>query len=329
MHSDTALALREVYTRGLNAAPDGFRLVQMSTSTGTSSRLLAKARAYFALTKPRVIELLLISTVPTMILAERGVPNLWLVLGVLFGGALSAGSANAFNCYIDADIDSVMGRTKNRPLVTGELTKQEALVFAWTIGIISVLFFAVFVNLLSALLSLAAILFYVFVYTLGLKRRTPQNIVWGGAAGAMPALIGWAAVTNEISLAALVLFLIIFLWTPPHYWPLSIKYQEDYKNANVPMLPVVSKKSVVTGQIILYSWAYFASTLLLIPIADMGIVYSSIAIASGVWFMVEAYKLASDTRAEKSPNPMRLFHGSISHLTLLFLAIAIDPLLNF
>ena len=300
----------------------------MSTSQQLSTRLITKVRAYFALTKPRVIELLLISTVPTMILAQQGIPNLWLILGVLFGGALSAGSANAFNCYIDVDIDRVMGRTKNRPLVTGELTTKEALVFAWSIGIVSVVFFAVFVNLLSALLSLSAILFYVFVYTLGLKRRTPQNIVWGGAAGAMPALIGWAAVTNEISLSAIVLFLIIFLWTPPHYWPLSIRYQDDYRNANVPMLPVVSKIEVVTGQIVLYSWAYFAATLLLIPVADMGLIYSAIALVSGVWFMLESYKLARATKLNQESNPMRLFHGSISHLTLIFLAIAIDPLIN-
>ena len=300
----------------------------MSTSQQLSARLLSKVRAYFALTKPRVIELLLISTVPTMILAQQGIPSLWLILGVLFGGALSAGSANAFNCYIDVDIDRVMGRTKNRPLVTGELTTKEALVFAWAIGIISVVFFAVFINLLSALLSLAAILFYVFVYTLGLKRRTPQNIVWGGAAGAMPALIGWAAVTNEISLSAIVLFLIIFLWTPPHYWPLSIRYQDDYRNANVPMLPVVSKSEVVTGQIVLYSWAYFASTLLLIPVANMGLIYAAVAVTSGIWFMLESYKLARATRNGQEANPMRLFHGSISHLTLIFLAIAIDPLIN-
>jgi protoheme IX farnesyltransferase len=300
----------------------------MSTDEKLISRPLSKARAYFALTKPRVIELLLISTVPTMILAQQGIPNLWLVLGVLFGGALSAGSANAFNCYIDVDIDRVMRRTKNRPLVTGELSLREAYVFAWVLGIVSVAFFAVFVNLLSALLTLAAILFYVFVYTLGLKRRTPQNIVWGGAAGAMPALIGWSAVTNEISLAAVALFLIIFLWTPPHYWPLSIRYQDDYRNANVPMLPVVSKSEDVTGQIVLYSWAYFAATLLLIPVANMGVIYSTIAIVTGIWFMLESYKLARATASNSEPNPMRLFHGSISHLTLLFLAIAIDPLIN-
>lgn len=292
-------------------------------------RPLAKLRAYFALTKPRVIELLLISTVPTMILAQGGIPELWLILAVLFGGALSAGSANAFNCYIDIDIDKVMGRTKNRPLVTGELTPREALVFAWAVGILSVVFFALVVNLLSAMLALGAILFYVFVYTLGLKRRTPQNIVWGGAAGAMPALIGWAAVAGELSLAAWVLFLIIFLWTPPHYWPLSIRYQSDYKTANVPMLPVVAENAVVTRQIILYAWAYLASTLLLIPVANMGFVYSAVATLSGAWFMFESYKLFTEAKTGSISNPMRLFHGSITHLTILFLAIAIDPLLAF
>lgn len=301
----------------------------MSISESSRTRPLAKLRAYFALTKPRVIELLLISTVPTMILAQGGLPELWLILAVLLGGALSAGSANAFNCVIDADIDRLMGRTKNRPLVTGELSNREAMIFAWAIGATSVIFFALVVNLLSALLSLAAILFYVFVYTLGLKRRTPQNIVWGGAAGAMPALIGWAAVTNDLAPAAWVLFLIIFLWTPPHYWPLSIRYEEDYRNAKVPMLPVVAENRVVARQIILYSWAYLASTILLIPIAGMGVVYSSIAVISGTWFMFESYKLYAESRSGAVTNPMRLFHGSITHLTILFLAIAIDPLLSF
>ena len=288
-----------------------------------------KIRAYFALTKPRVIELLLIATVPTMILAQGGMPPLWLILATLFGGALSAGSANAFNCYIDADIDKVMGRTKNRPLVTGELTRREALIFAWAIGVISTVFLAVVVNLVAAALSLAAILFYVFIYTLGLKRRTPQNIVWGGAAGAMPALIGWAAVTGDVSWAAVVLFLIVFLWTPPHYWPLSMRYLEDYKAANVPMLPVVAQGNVVARQIILYAYAYLAATLLLIPVAQMGLIYTVVAIASGVWFTWESHLLYRQAVRGKVENPMRLFHGSITHLTVLFLAIAIDPLLYF
>lgn len=296
-------------------------------STRTKVPLARKFAAYFALTKPRVIELLLIATIPTMILAQRGLPSLWLMLAVLFGGALSAGSANAFNCYIDADIDTVMGRTKNRPLVTGELTKTEALVFAWVIGTISVLWFAILVNLLSAVLSLAAILFYVFVYTLGLKRRTPQNIVWGGAAGAMPALIGWASVTGEVSVTAFVLFLIVFLWTPPHYWPLSMKYLDDYKNAGVPMLPVVAKNQVVARQIILYAWAYLAASLLLIPVAQMGLIYSAVALISGLWFVLEAQRLYREAKTSIPANPMRLFHSSITQLTVLFIAVAIDPLI--
>lgn len=222
-----------------------------------------------------------------------------------------------------------MGRTKNRPLVTGELTKTEALWFAWGIGVLSVVWLWVTVNLLSALLSLAAILFYVFVYTLGLKRRTPQNIVWGGAAGAMPALIGWSAVTNEVSITAWILFLIIFLWTPPHYWPLSMRYLEDYRDAGVPMLPVVAKNEVVGRQIILYAWAYLAATLLLIPIAGMGLVYTAVAVIAGAWFTWESHRLYNEAKVGIPKNPMRLFHGSISHLTLLFLAIAIDPLLPF
>jgi len=305
------------------------RLVRMSAPAQSKPTFGAKLRAYFALTKPRVIELLLIATVPTMILAAGGIPPVTLMLATLIGGALSAGSANAFNCYIDADIDKIMGRTKNRPLVTGELTKAEALWFAWGIGALSVVWLWVTVNLLSALLSLAAILFYVFVYTLGLKRRTPQNIVWGGAAGAMPALIGWAAVTNEVSLTAWILFLIIFLWTPPHYWPLSMRYLDDYREAGVPMLPVVAKNEVVGRQIILYAWAYLAATLLLIPIAGMGITYTAVAVIAGAWFTWESHRLYAEAKVGIPKNPMRLFHGSISHLTLLFLAIAIDPLLPF
>ena len=300
----------------------------MSTVEKTSgARFSRKIRGYFLLTKPRVIELLLIATVPAMILAARGFPSIWLIIATVFGGALSAGSANAFNCYIDRDIDEIMGRTKNRPLVTGEITHKEALIFAWSIGTLSVIWFALLINVLAAVLSLVAILFYVFVYTLGLKRRTPQNIVWGGAAGAMPALIGWAAVTNELSLAAGVLFLIIFLWTPPHYWPLSMRYLEEYKAAGVPMLPVVAKNEHVGRQIFLYAYAYFASTLLLIPVANMGTVYTVAAVLAGIWFTWEAHRLYKEAKVQIPQNPMRLFHASITHLTILFLAIAIDPLI--
>jgi protoheme IX farnesyltransferase len=288
-----------------------------------------KAKAFFALTKPRVIELLLIATVPTMILAERGIPDPWLVIATVFGGALSAGSANSFNCYIDRDIDKIMGRTKGRPLVTGELSTREAYIFAWALGILSVAWLAIVVNLLAAVLSLAAILFYVFVYTLLLKRRTPQNIVWGGAAGAMPVLIGWAAVKGELDAAAWVLFLIVFLWTPPHYWPLSLRYKSEYNDAGVPMLPVVRNNKTVGVQIVLYAWALVASTLLLIPLAEMGIIYTATAVVTGTLFIMESHRLNAEASKGDIKNPMRLFHGSITYLTVLFVAIAVDPLLFF
>jgi len=289
----------------------------------------AKASAYLALTKPRVIELLLITTVPVMVLAQEGLPSLWLVLATLIGGAMSAGSANSFNCIIDADIDKVMGRTKNRPLVTGILSTRQAVVFATVLGFVSVLWLGLLVNWLSAGLALTAELFYIFIYTLLLKRRTSQNIVWGGAAGAMPVLIGFSAVTNSISWSAAVLFLIIFLWTPPHYWPLSIKYKDDYQAAGVPMLPVVANPNRVALEIVLYSYAMVASTLLLIPIQPMGIIYSLTAIIGGAWFIFEAHLLQQKTKKSQNNNPMRLFHISISYLTLLFIAIGVDPLLYF
>lgn len=297
-------------------------------SASTPGPFVHKFKAYLALTKPRVIELLLITTVPTMILAQQGMPSLWLIVNTLIGGALSAGSANAFNCYIDADIDKVMGRTKGRPLVTGELTKRQAYLFAWIIGVVSFIWLGLTTNWLAAWLSVAAILFYVFIYTLLLKRRTPQNIVWGGAAGSMPVLIGWAAVTGDLSIAAWVLFLVIFLWTPPHYWPLSMRYREDYATAGVPMLPVVRGDRTVAVQIILYSWALFVSTLILIPAGNMGWIYTAVAVLAGGWFMFESYVLYQQGHAGTVKNPMRLFHGSISYLTVLFIAVAIDPLIH-
>jgi protoheme IX farnesyltransferase len=261
-----------------------------------------------------------------MILAQQGIPSLWLVLATLIGGALSAGSANAFNCIIDADIDKIMGRTQKRPLVTGELSKLEAKVFAFAIGLLSVIWLGLLVNWLSAGLALAAELFYIFIYTLLLKRRTAQNIVWGGAAGAMPVLIGFSSVTGELSWSAGVLFLIIFLWTPPHYWPLSIKYLEDYKAAGVPMLPVVSDRKSVARQITVYSYAMVAATLLLIPVQPMGLIYTLAAVIGGVWFIVEAHLLEKKTALGPVQNPMRLFHFSISYLTVLFIAVGVDPL---
>ena len=304
-------------------------LKSLLPSVPVNSFVMSKLRAYVALTKPRVIELLLVTTVPAMILANapHGFPNLLLIINVLIGGTLSAGSANAFNCYIDADIDKIMGRTKNRPLVTGELTKTEALVFAYVSGLASCLYLWWTAGLLAATLSLSAILFYVLIYTLLLKRKTPQNIVWGGAAGAMPVLIGWAAVTQELSVAAWLLFLIIFLWTPPHYWPLSMKYRDDYEAAGVPMLPVVRNPRVVGAQILLYTWAMVASTLLLIPAAHLGVIYSATAAAFGIWFTIEATILYRESQRGIPNSPMRLFHGSISYLTVLFLAVAVDPLI--
>lgn len=288
-----------------------------------------KVKAYVALTKPRVIELLLVTTAPVMILAAQGIPNLWLVLATLVGGSLSAGSANAFNCYIDRDIDRVMNRTKKRPLVTGELSDREALVFAWVTGAVSVVWLGLLVNWLAAALSLAAILFYVLVYTLVLKRRTPQNIIWGGAAGCMPVLIGWAAVTGSLTWTPVILFGIVFLWTPPHYWPLSMKYRADYQSVNVPMLAVVRGRTVVGLQVVLYAWATVACSLLLIPVAPMGIFYSVIAVLSGGWFIYESHRLYATAIRHGEVRPMRVFHSSITYLTLVFLAVGIDPLLPF
>jgi protoheme IX farnesyltransferase len=288
-----------------------------------------KFRAYVALTKPRVIELLLVTTAPVMFLAERGVPNLWLVLATLIGGALSAGSASAFNCYIDRDIDRLMKRTQNRPLVTGDLTDREALVFAWILGVTSILWLGAFTNWLAAALSLAAILVYVFVYTIWLKRRTEQNIIWGGIAGCFPVVIGWAAVTGSLTWAPIILFAVIFLWTPPHYWPLSMKYRDDYQQASVPMLAVVRGRTVVGLQVILYAWATVACSLLLIPVAPMGLLYTVVAIGSGAWFIYESHRLYSRAIRHDDVKPMRVFHSSITYLTLVFLAVGIDPLLPF
>lgn len=288
-----------------------------------------KAKAYVALTKPRVMELLLVTTIPVMILAEGGLPHWWLIVATVVGGAMSAGSAAAFNMYIDRDIDKVMKRTRNRPLVTGEVSPREALVFAWTLAVVSTVWLLATTNLLAASLSVGAIAFYVFVYTLWLKRRTSQNIIWGGIAGCFPVLIGWAAVTNSLSWAPIILFGVVFLWTPPHYWPLSMKYREDYKSVGVPMLGVVRGRAQVGLQVILYTWATVACSLLLIPAAQMGVVYTVTAIAVGIWFIYETHRLYNLAIRHEAVSPMRVFHGSISYLTVLFLAIAIDPLLPF
>ncbi len=280
-------------------------------------------RAYVALTKPRIIELLLVTTVPTMLLAARGLPPLWLIAATLLGGALSAGAANTLNCYVDRDIDQVMRRTESRPLATHLVTPVAALRFGIALAVLSTVWLAVTINLLSAALSVTAILFYVFVYTLGLKRRTPQNIVWGGAAGCMPVLIGWSAVTGSLSWAAVVLFAIVFFWTPPHFWALAMRYREDYAAAGVPMLPVVATPLVVTRRIVAYSWLMVAASLVL-WVLDSSWIYGVAAVVAGGWFLVEAHLLLARVRRGDDGAPMRLFHLSISYLTILFVAIAVD-----
>lgn len=302
--------------------------VATSAVASLSSRgFVSTVRAYVALTKPRVIELLLVTTAPVMILAERGIPSVWLILATLVGGSLSAGSANAYNMVIDRDIDAIMGRTQNRPLVTGEISAVQALVFASILAIGSTVWLWAFTTPLAALLSLAAIAFYVFVYTLWLKRRSEQNIIWGGIAGCFPVLIGWAAVTGSLAWEPLILFLVVFLWTPPHYWPLSMRYRDDYESVSVPMLGVVREAPVVGLQVILYAWATVVASLILIPVAPMGLVYSGVAVLAGGWFIIESHRLYQRALAGREVKPMRVFHSSISYLTLLFVAVGVDPLL--
>jgi len=299
----------------------------MTTAGNGRLGFSGKVKAYVALTKPRVIELLLVTTLPTMIFAARTFPDIWLILATLVGGAFAAGSAGAFNCYIDRDIDKVMHRTENRPLVTGAVSPREALVFSWALGAaaIAILWFGA--NPLSGMLGVAAIFLYVVVYSMILKRRTSQNIVWGGAAGCMPVLIAWAAVTNTVQWPAVILFMIIFLWTPPHYWPLSMRYSDDYNAAKVPMLGAVAGSRIVSVQVVLYSWAMVVCSLLMVPLGNAGIVYTVVAVASGGWFLFEAHKLYRNAQHNEVTNKgaMKVFHGSISYLTLLFVALAVDP----
>ncbi len=291
------------------------------------------ARGLVALTKPRIIELLLVTTVPTMLLAQRGVPSVMLVLVTLVGGTLAAGSANTINCYLDRDIDAVMERTARRPLVVGgrgTIRPGEALAWGIALGAGATVLLGLMANWLAASLADAAILFYVFVYTLLLKRRSPANIVIGGAAGCFPVLVGWAAVKGTIAVPAIVLFAVIFLWTPPHFWALAMKFRNDYAAAGVPMLPVVATAAEVTRKIVWYSYAMVAATLALAPYA--GWIYGAGALGLGGWFLAEAHRLhALASRAGADPGarpvPMRLFHMSITYLTLLFVAVAVTALL--
>lgn len=284
---------------------------------------------YVALTKPRVMELLLVVTVPAMILAQGGLPNLWLVLATLIGGAMSAGSAGAFNCYLDRDMDRKMKRTENRPLVTGEISDRNALIFASVLGVLSVVWLLATTNVLAAVLAAVAIFFYVVIYTVVLKRHSEQNIIWGGIAGCFPVLIGWAAVTGSLDWPAWVFFLVIFLWTPAHYWPLSMRYREDYAAAGVPMLGVVRGRATVGLQVILYAWATVVASLLLIPAPGISWVYTVVAVLSGGYFILQAHRLYGSAIRGQEGKPMQVFHGSITYLSVISIAIAVDPLLPF
>ncbi|MDA8369387.1 MAG: heme o synthase [Nocardiopsaceae bacterium] len=288
-------------------------------------------RAYVALSKPRVIELLLITTIPVMFVAAAGPPPLWTAVATLVFGAMSAASANAINCYFDRDIDQEMRRTRRRPVAMDQVTPRGAMTYGLVLAAGSTLGFAVFVNILSAALSLFAILFYIFVYTLLLKRRTAQNVVWGGIAGCMPVLIGWSAITEQLDWAPFILFLVVFFWTPPHTWALAMRYREDYAAAKVPMLPVVAGERRVLLECVLYSWATVVVSLLLWPVAETTLFYPAAAAALGALLLVQAHRLLARVRSGATGpqvKTMGFFHLSNAYLALLFSAVTIDPLLK-
>jgi protoheme IX farnesyltransferase len=293
--------------------------------TAARAPITARLRGFVALTKPRIIELLLITTVPTMIVAEQGLPSVWLMVATVVGGAFAAGGANAINMYVDRDIDAVMRRTRNRPLVTGVLHPHEALAFAVGLEVVAFVWLWAFVNLLSAVLAVAACLFYVFVYTLWLKRSSKSNIVIGGAAGAAPVLIGWSAVTDSLAWAPVLLFAIIFFWTPPHFWALAIRYKDDYAAADVPMLPSVATLHATSVRILAYTVWLWLLTLAFVPVGDMGWIYGVAAVVLGAVFTAYAVQLL---RTGSSAVAMRLFTWSITYVTLLFGAMAADQLVR-
>jgi protoheme IX farnesyltransferase len=283
-----------------------------------------------ALTKPRIIELLLVTTVPTMIVAASGFPRLWLIVTTLVGGTLAAGGANAFNMVIDRDIDALMERTKRRPLVRGVMSARAATVFAVALELVAFAILAIWVNQLSAWLAVSATAFYVIVYTMILKRRSKQNIVIGGAAGAVPVLVGWAAVTNSLGWTPVLLFLVIFLWTPPHFWALAVRYRDDYEAANVPMMPVVASLRRTTLEILIYTVILWALTLLIGSSAHLGWVYAISATVLGSLFTLYALRLYGHARADRAnvAEAMRLFHFSITYLSALFILMAVDVLVR-
>lgn len=281
-------------------------------------------RGYISLTKPGIIGLLLVTTVPAMMVAERGWPSTWLVIATLVGGTLSAAGADTLNCWYDRDIDAVMKRTRNRPLVTGVIKPMHALIYGIALGVIGFFFLWMTTTFAAACLSLAALLFYVFIYTMWLKRRTPQNIVIGGAAGAFPPMVGWAAVTGDVSLAAFVMFAIIFFWTPPHFWALALKVKGDYGEAGVPMMPVTKGPEYTRTQVLRYSVLLMLVTLLLGPAAQLGWVYLVVATISGVVFAAMAFQL---WRYPARTSPMKLFTASLFYLAVVFVAMGLDALL--
>ena len=287
-------------------------------------------KGYVALTKPRIIELLLVTTIPTMVVAAQGVPGLWLIITTLIGGTLAAGGANAINMVYDRDIDALMKRTQKRPLVTGVMTPRAALIFAIGLEVIAFAVLAIWVNQLSAWLAMSATGFYVFIYTMWLKRRSKQNIVIGGAAGAVPVLIGWSAVTNSLNWTPVLLFAVIFIWTPPHFWALAVRYRDDYAAANVPMMPVVASLRRTTLEILVYSVLMWALTLLIGPAAHLGWVYAVSATVLGGLFTFYAWRLYRDAHNDKADvaDAMRLFHFSITYLTALFVLMAVDVLVR-
>lgn len=287
--------------------------------------LSTRIGGYIALTKPRIIELLLITTIPTMVVAERGLPSVWLMVATLVGGTLAAGGANAINMYVDRDIDLLMERTKNRPLPSGLIAPRNALIFAITIETIAFFWLWGFVNLLSAALAVTACLFYVFIYTLWLKRTSTRNIVIGGAAGAMPVLIGWTAVLNRLDWAPIILFGVMFYWTPPHFWALAIRYKDDYSAASVPMLPSVASMRTTAVRIVQYTVALFALSLLFGPVAGLGAIYFVSALILGGLFLYFAIDVL---RTEDSVKAMRLFGYSITYVTLLFSSMVVDELVR-
>ncbi len=314
-------------------AGSGTGSVSEMTSAPTSAGLSRgqQVLAFVALTKPRIVELLLTTAIPTMFLAAQGLPSLKVVVAVLIGGTLAAGAANTFNSVYDRDIDALMERTDHRPAALGTISVRAGNIQGAVLSVGSAVTLFWLANLISAVLAIVAILLYVVGYTILLKRRTSQNIVWGGAAGCMPVLIAWSAVTGSLTWTPVLLFMIIFFWTPPHYWPLAMKYREDYERAGVPMLPVVKPVTTVTINIVAYGVIMVLFSLALIPVAPMGWVYSIAAVVLGLLFMgqtVLLYRAARSQTGDVLPIAMRLFHGSITYLALLFLAIAIDPFVS-